>query len=184
LDTQHDLTSRIETLRRDIFWTRCIAGAAFLCLAAVSAATWVRHPKSLEANEFVVRDPAGNIVARLGQDNLGDTCLTLKAKENVAVASLCVQDKEGSSLDLHNLKSGSRAMLTPGFYSYEPLFQFQPALVITERMNTNFADLNVGTETTLTMGHNSKDSVKISSPAGEPRITLFGANESPVWSTR
>jgi hypothetical protein len=184
LDTQLELTSKIEALRRDMFWTRCIAGVAFLCLAAAGAVTWTRHPKTLEANEFVVRNLSGDIVARLGQDNLGDTCLTLKAKENVAVASLCVQDKEGSSLDLHNLKSESRAMLTPGFYSYEPFFQFQPALVINETMNTNFANLNVGTKTTLTMGHNSKDSVKISSSSEEPRITLFGANENPVWSTR
>jgi len=52
----------------------------------------------------------------LGQNGFGDRCLTLMAKEKVAVASMCVQDEEeGSSLDLHNLKSESRATLTPGF---------------------------------------------------------------------
>jgi hypothetical protein len=30
---------------------------------------------------------------------------------------MCVQDEEGSSLDLHNLKSESRATLTPGLTS-------------------------------------------------------------------
>jgi hypothetical protein len=183
LDTQSDLASKIETLRRDIFWTRCIAGAAALCLAAVSVANWRRHPRTLDANEFLLKDQAGNVTARLGRDNFGDTCLTLTAKEHVAVANLCVQDTEGSSLDLHNLRSESRAMLTPGFNSYEPLFSFQPALVINQAMNTHFASLNMGTETMLVMGHNSKESVRISSPAGEPRITLFGANENPMWST-
>jgi hypothetical protein len=184
LDTQSDLASKIETLRRDIFWTRCIAGAALLCLAAASVANWRNHPKTVEANEFLLKDRAGNITARLGQDNFGETCLTLTAEEHVAIANLCVQDKEGSSLDLHNLKSDSRAMLTPGFYTSEPLFHFQPALIINEATNAHFASLNVGTESMLVIGHNSKDSVRISSPAGEPRITLFGTNENPIWSTR
>ena len=59
--------------------------------------------------------PLRNVAARLGQNGFGDTCVTLMAKEKVAVASMCVQDEEGSSLDLHNLKSESRATLTPGF---------------------------------------------------------------------
>jgi len=37
------------------------------------------------------------------------------AKERVAVANMCVQDEEGFGLDLHSLKSESRATLTPGF---------------------------------------------------------------------
>ena len=183
MDIQPDVASQIQKLRNDIFWTRCILGVALLFLAAASAANWRRHPRSIEANEFLVRGPAGNIAAKLGQDSFGDTCLTLTAKENVAEASMCVQDREGSSLDLHNLKSESRTTLTPGFYSYEPLFHFQPALVINEAMNSNFANLNVGAETKLVMGHNSKDSVRVSSPTGEPKITLLGPNENPVWST-
>jgi hypothetical protein len=71
-------------------------------------------------------------VARLGQDGFGDTCLILTAKQNVSVANLCVQNSEGASLDLHNLKSESRATLTPGFNLYEPMFHLQPALIITE----------------------------------------------------
>jgi hypothetical protein len=37
-------------------------------------------------------------------------------------------------------------------------------------MSTNLANLNVGAETKFVMGHNSKDSVRISSPTGEPKI--------------
>lgn len=176
---------RIEKLSRDIFWTRCIAGAAaLLCLALAVAANWRRHPETVEAREFLLKDRAGNIAARLGKDDFGDTCLTLSAKEQIAVASLCVQDNEGSSLDLHNLKSESRATLTPGFYVYEPLHRFQPALLINEALSTNFANLNVNAETELVMGHGSKKSIRISSPAGMPTITLFEPNGNPVWSTR
>ena len=74
----------------------------------------------MEANEFLLMGRAGNVVARLGQYDFGDTCLTLTANQNVSVASLCVQNNEGAFLDLHNLKSESRVTLTPGFNLYEP----------------------------------------------------------------
>jgi hypothetical protein len=130
MGVQPDLISQVKKLRKDIFWTRCVLGLALLCFATLTVANWRRHPQTVEANEFLLRGHSGNIAARLGQDGFGDTCLTLMAKEKVAVASMCVQDEEGSSLDLHNLKSESRATLTPGFYVYEPLTKIGPALVI------------------------------------------------------
>ena len=139
MDVQPDLISQVNKLRKDIFWTRCVLGLALLCLATRTVANWRRHPRTVEANEFLLRGQSGNIAARLGQEGLGDTCLTLMAKGKIAVASLCVQDEEGSSLDLHNLKSESRATLTPGFYTYEPLMQIRPALVIN---GVNYSDGN------------------------------------------
>jgi hypothetical protein len=183
LDSQLDLSAQIEKLRRDILWTRCVAAALFLCLAVASVANWTRHPRTVEANEFLVKDHAGNVVARLGQSDFGDTCLYLTAKQNISVASLCVQDGEGASLDLLNVKRQSRATLTPGFTIYEPLYHFQPALSINDAMGSHFVDINVGTETKLVMGHDSKDSVFISSRTGEPKIVLFGMNQKPVWSS-
>jgi len=133
LDTQQDLIVRIEQLKRDAFRTKCVVVILFLGLATGTIANWLRHPATVTANEFVLRDRSGNVLARLGQEGFGDTCLTLTAKQNVSVASLCVQNEEGASLDLHNLKSESRATLTPGFNLYEPLFHVQSSLVITER---------------------------------------------------
>jgi hypothetical protein len=132
LDSQPDLVVKIEKLSGDIFRTKCIAAVLFLCLVAGNVANWKRHPRTLEANEFLLKDRAGNVVARLGQYNFGDTCLSLTANQNISVANLCVQNNEGSSLDLHNLKSESRVTLTPGFNLYEPPSHFEPALVITE----------------------------------------------------
>ena len=132
MDNQLDLVGRIERLQRDVFRTKCVAVVLFLSLAAASIATWERHPRAAEANEFLLKDGSGNVVARLGQDGFGNTCLILTAKQNVSVASLCVQNDEGASLDLHNLKSESRATLTPGFNLYEPMFRLQPALIITD----------------------------------------------------
>jgi len=78
-------------------------------------------------------------MARLGPAGFGDTCLVLTAKQKVSVASLCVQNEVGASLDLHNLRSESRAMLSPGYNLYEPLFQLQPSLVITDRGQTLYS---------------------------------------------
>jgi hypothetical protein len=183
LNSQLDLLPQIEKLRRDILWTRCVAAVLFLCLAVVSVANWTRHPRTVEASEFLLKDRAGNVVARLGQYDFGDTCLTLTAKQHISVANLCVQDGEGSSLDLHNMKSESRATLTPGFNSHEPLFQFQPALIINDALSSHFVDINVGPETKLVMGHDSKDSVSISSRAGEPNTVLFDVNQKTIWSS-
>lgn len=133
LDTQQELVVRIEELKRDAFRTKWVVAILFLGLVAGILPNWLRHPATATANEFVLRDQSGNVLARLGQDGLGDTCLTLTARQNVSVASLCVQNAEGASLDLHNLRSESRATLTPGFNTHEPTFHFQPALVITER---------------------------------------------------
>jgi hypothetical protein len=183
LENQLDLSARIEKLRTEIWWSRFLAAISILCIAALSVANWMRHPKSVEANEFLVKDRAGNLVARLGQDKLGVTCLTLTAKQNVSVASLCVQDDEGSLLDLHNLNSESRATLTPGFNMFEGGGQFQPALIINAGSNDPFLHINLGKETTLVMGDGSKESVAISSMPENPKITLFGADQKPIWST-
>ncbi|HTG28245.1 MAG TPA: hypothetical protein VK818_08480 [Methylomirabilota bacterium] len=107
MESQLELLPQLETLRRDLLWTKYIAAILFILLAASSIASWTKRTKTIEANEFLVRDRAGKIVARLGHDDFGDTCLTLTAQQSVSVANLCVQDSEGSSLDLHNLKSDS-----------------------------------------------------------------------------
>jgi hypothetical protein len=101
MDVQFDLVSKVQKLLKDIFLTRCVLGLALLCLTALTIANWRQHPKTIEANELLLRGQSGNIAARLGQESFGDSCLTLMAKGKVAVASMCVQDEEGSSLDLH-----------------------------------------------------------------------------------
>jgi hypothetical protein len=89
LETQPDLHTEIERLQKDLFWMKCITSVLFLCLAAAFITTWFRRPKTVEANEFVVRDRTGNVVAKLGEFGFGDTCLMLTANQHVSVANLC-----------------------------------------------------------------------------------------------
>jgi hypothetical protein len=132
MDSEPDLKLKVERLQRDLFWSKTVAALLFLCLAAASLAIWTKHPKKVVADELLLKDPNGHVSARLGQDNFGSAYLTLTAKNSVSVASLCVEDDEGASLDLHNLKSKSRATLTPGFNLYEPNFHLAPMFLITD----------------------------------------------------
>jgi hypothetical protein len=125
-----DLYTKIERLQKDLSWMKCITSVPFLCIAAAFITTWFRYPKTVEANEYLVRDRTGNVVARLGELGFGNTCLTLTANQHVSVANLCVQNDEGTYLDLHNLNSESRATLTPGFNMHEPMAHFQAVLGI------------------------------------------------------
>ena len=132
METQSDLQKTVERLQSDMFWMKCIATALFICLAGMFVTAWFRHPRTLDANEFIVRDRTGNVVARLGQLSFGTTCLTLTANQHVTVADLCVQNDEGAYLDLHNLKGESRGTLTPGFKMHEPMGHVQAGLAISE----------------------------------------------------
>jgi hypothetical protein len=133
LDSEPILVAKIERLQRDLFWTKTVSALIFFCLSVGIIVNWPRYPKTVVAEEFVLKDRTGNIVAKLGQYGFGDTCLTLTAKQNVSVASLCVQEGEGASLDLHNLKRESRVMLTPGLNLYEPMSHVPATFVMSER---------------------------------------------------
>lgn len=133
MDSESLLVAKIERLQRDLFWTKIVSALIFLCLSFGIIANWPRYPKRVIAEEFILQDRSGNILAKLGQYGFGNTCFTLTAKQNVSVTSLCVQDEEGASLDLHNLRNESRVMVTPGFNLYEPKSRVLPALVMSER---------------------------------------------------
>ncbi len=179
-----DLATKVDRLRRDVFWTKCIAGLLILCLVAVVIATRPKHPKTVEGTKFVIKNDVGNVIATLGKEGFGSTCLTLSAKEHAAVARLCVDDDGGGFLDLHDLHTESRATLTPGFTMYEPLTRFPAGLLIEKDASKHHVNLSLGDETKMVIGHGSKDSIILSSPANKPAISLFSEDGKPLWSTR
>lgn len=178
-----DLAAQIDTLRKDIFWTKCIAALLILCLVAVVIASRPRQPKIVEGTRLVLKDEAGNVVASLGKEDFGETCLTISAKAHAAVSALCVADDGGSSLDLHDLQTESRVLLTPGFTGHEPLLQFPAGLLIEKDASKHFVNLRLGDETKMVIGHGSNDSIILSSPPSKPEIALFGEGGKQIWST-
>lgn len=182
MDSLHDLSPEIKNLHRDIFWTRCISVTLFLALAGLLFATWRRHSKTLEGSQLVLRDDAGAVFAKLAKSKNGDACLTLESKGNASAADLCVQDLEGAFLDLHNLKSNSRAMLSPGFYMREG-GRVSPALVLNDGQNAHTFHVYLGSESKLEMDHNSNESVVVSSTPERAKNSLFDESGKPHWST-
>ncbi|HTU35404.1 MAG TPA: hypothetical protein VMF66_16495 [Candidatus Acidoferrum sp.] len=165
MEDQFELGREIDNLRRSIFRTKCGAGLLFICLGVGIFALWNRRVGTVDANELVLRDKAGNVVARLGQDSYSDTCLTLTSNHDASVASLCVDEGGGSVLDLHNLTEGSRAMLTPGFTIYEGTGKIRPGLMIHGP------------------GDGSSNLVKIWLAPGQPKITVVGERQRVIWSS-
>jgi len=183
MDEHSDLAAQIDKLRRDIFWTKCIAGLLILCLVVVVIASRPRHPRIVEATRLVLKDEAGNAVATLGKEGFGETCLTLSGKAHAAVSSFCGADDGGSSLDLHDLQTESRVLLTPGFTGYEPLMNFPAGLLIEKDADKHYVKLSLGDETKMVIGHGTKDSIILSSPTSKPAISLFSEDGKPLWST-
>lgn len=184
MDKPLELATEVEKLRKDNMRIKVVGGLLASVLFVLLVAGRFQHPKTVEGTQFLVKDSAGNVVARLGQMNLGVTCLTLTAKGHAADAELCVHDDESSHLALLNHHGDSRVSLSPGFTSYEPMTRFPAGLYIGEDLGKNFVNLSLGTETKLIIGHASQDSVVVSSASDKSSINLFGSHGKTVWSTR
>jgi hypothetical protein len=182
LNSPRDLNIEIAKLHRDIFWTRCATGALFFAIAAFLFAVLWHRPKTVEGNQLVLRDDAGKVFAKVEKSKFGDACLTLASKENGSEAYLCVQDLEGAYLDLHNIKSNSRAMLSPGFYMQD-VGRTSPALVIDDERNDQSFHINLQSVSNLEMDRNSKKSIVVSSGSKGAKISLFDESGNQYWST-
>jgi hypothetical protein len=183
MDEQVDLTAQIKELRRQNLMTRWIGGLLIAFLSAIVILGEIRHPKTVEANQFLLKDGKGNIVAKLGQMDFGGTCLTLNAKAHGADAELCVNDDDSSALVLLDHHGDSRVSLSPGFNLYEPLNRVAPGLYIGEELGKNYLNISLGTETKLVLGHGSNESVVISAPENKPAINLIDSDGKKTWST-
>jgi hypothetical protein len=200
-----DLVAKVDRLRKDILWTKCIAGLLLVSLVAVIVGERTKHPEIVEATRFVLKDDAGNVLAKLGSESFGSTCLTLSARAAAAASQLCVADDGGSLLDLHNRKTESRVLLTPGFTGYEPntsnssdfgplmpLFNggYHPlrpipaGLVVEENMFRSYLRFNLSDHTEVVIGHGKNQVVVLSENPDKSSITLFSREGKPIWSTR
>lgn len=176
-----DLAAQIASLRRSIFWSKLVVGLLILVLFSLVLGGLTRRPKTVEANQILLKDKKGNVIAKLGDEGYGDTCLTLLAQANGPRSELCV-DQSGSFLVLSG-PNDSRVSLTPGFSTIEPLMPISPGLYIGENNGENFVNIGIGSETSIAIGHGSKKAIEISSPTGTPAINLFGGDGKKLWST-
>ena len=183
MDAPLDLAAEIAKLRRDNLKIKVAGGLLAIILFALLAVCRFQPLKTVEGNEFLLKDSVGNVFAKLGPYS-GGTCLTLNAKGHAADAELCVSDDESSFLRLSNKNGDSQVLLSPGHTTFEPLHRFPAGLYIGENLGDNFANISLGADTKLVIGHGSQKSVVVSSPSDKPSINLFGSDGKTVWSTR
>jgi hypothetical protein len=176
-----ELAVQIASLRRSLFWSKSVVGFLILVLFSLVLGGLTRRPETVEANQILLKDKKGNLIAKLGDEGYGSTCLTLFAQVNGPRSELCV-DRSGSFLVLSG-PNDSRVSLTPGFSTIEPSMPIAPGLYIGENNGQNFASISIGSETSIAIGHGSMKAIEISSPTGSPAINLFGGDGKKLWST-
>jgi hypothetical protein len=174
-----DMADQISRLRTEIQRLRWVCIFAILFLFGLIF--WSqRNRTTVEAREFLLKDEAGNVVARMGKEAFSH-CLSFKAKSNSASASLCVGDDDSSSLFLSDHQGTSRVSLSPGFNIYEPPGRFPPGLYIGENDGANYINYTLGDETKMTIGHGSSESVVVSSSRAKSEIKIYGENGKTIW---
>jgi hypothetical protein len=141
MNEQIELTAQVKERRRQNLTTRWIGGLLIAFLSAIVIFGQIRHPETVEATQFLLKDGKGNIVAKLGQMGFGGTCLTLNAGTHAADAELCVNDDDSSSLILLNHHGDSLVLLSPGLNFYEPLKRVPPGLYVGEELGKNYLNI-------------------------------------------
>jgi hypothetical protein len=150
-----DLSAEVQKLRRALFWTQCLGGLLILGLTTFIGVRRIRQAlavetsqtKTVEANQFVLKDEAGNVIAKLGAQRIDGTCLTLSTKENSATAQLCVGEDGSSGLLLSGKSGHSSISLSTGNNAAEQgleLGQVNTGLQIWKDNGKNWVDLIVG----------------------------------------
>lgn len=169
-----ELDKQVSKLKSDIRTLKwALAVVSLLLLALIICGR--RSKSTLEAREFLLRDQAGNVVARLGLDGF-ENCLSLNSKSRSTAANLCVGEDESTFLSLTEHAGTIRAFLTPGG-------QLSPMLYIGENDGAKYINLSLEPNPGMTIGHGSNQSVVISSTDAAPSIVLTSPDSKVLWKS-
>jgi hypothetical protein len=199
VDDKFGLAVQIKTLHREIFWTRCVGAFLILFVAAFVLSGRGKHPRTVEATEFLLKDDSGNVIGRLGKEGSGGVCLALTAKSSDAGAHLCSDDgssQSSSYLVLYNGDGVSLVSLSAGYIS-RPKFNIDSGVYIVRNdLGRKFLNLRLGQDTELAIGKEqvgyfsggtlfqSYERTAVFSIFEEkPTINLFDKSGRKVWST-
>lgn len=180
-----EIRKKIENLEAQNRRLKLTGMALCLLLSAALLLSWVATIRKgvLTANEFVLKDRSGRVLARLGSDG-SETCFQLMGEANGATASLCAGDEVGTSLMLDNRRSQSRAFLSAGTKLREGPGTILPGIVITHSNGKDVISATVGDESEFLVGQeDGEHSIILSSGKTKPSISLFGVSQSPLWKT-
>jgi hypothetical protein len=124
---QPDLSREMNKLRNSLRYTQFVVGfLTVVFLTSYVIGRWSKpalvhasQTKVVEANEFLLKDEAGNTIGKLGAQKFGGACLVLDAKENAATAQICAASDGSSELTLSKPSENSSISLTIGNHAAE-----------------------------------------------------------------
>lgn len=191
---QPDLSREMNKLRNHLRCTQSVVGFLTLALLATyvsgrwSKPTLVHasQTKVLEANEFLLKDEAGNTVGKFGVQKFGGTCLALEAKENAATAQLCAASDGSSGLTLSKPSENSSIFLSIGNHAAEQgmeLGQASTGLQIWGEHKHSIGIYVSRDGTALLIRRNDKPAISISTSEEKSDIKIYGPNGNSTWST-
>lgn len=172
------LLARIEKLEASYRTLRLIAIVPLLFLCVLLLSGQARNRQTIEAQEFVLKDSAGNVVGRMAVGK-GGPYLELIGKSKVAAAMLLAGDEVGSAIMLTNHHGGTRILLS------------SDATLEGERLDaglfvgdgTNVLGAKLGGAPNIVLSRGQESGVVVSTQAPGPFITLTGKKQKVLWTT-
>jgi hypothetical protein len=203
VEAQIDFSAQIKRLRREVLWTKLVSVLLVLLLSVfVLSERNKHHPQTVEATEFLLKDDAGNVIARLGKQGSDGTCLALTPRHSVADAELCSFEGDISRSSYLVLRDDdvSRVSLSAGFNSANGKLPVQPGLYIVRgNSGGRFLNLTLEADARLVIGHEASfvqsgntttgygeygETAAVSIPEGKAEIDLFDHRAKKVWTTQ
>jgi hypothetical protein len=176
-----NLLARIERLERG---NRIMKGA-FIAMALLAAALFLvtrfESGRRLVAEELVITDDAGNVVAKLGSAH-HRTCLELDGSAELTKAALCADKTYGAFLNLTSRDPAGRAYLSAGERVPEGGYMV-PALLVEGEAGKGMLSFHAGTETELVFGRGvEENAVMLSGGRDRPTLKVWGAGGKSLWA--
>jgi hypothetical protein len=136
----------------------------------------------LEAQELLLKDSSGDVVARLGSRAVG-ACFELFGKTKDASAVLCAGDDAGADLLLTTHHGDSRALVSAGGKMYETVGATTVPSLLIAQGGKGFVSLTIGTDRSLGIPHSDAQKTAAVSVLGErPAINLLDSNGKTLWT--
>lgn len=173
---------KLETENPRIKWGLGLCIILFTLSTLLMVTERVKTKSTLEAKEFLLRDQAGRVAARLGSSSRG-TCFELLGRTKEASALMCAGDESGSDLLLTTRHGESRAFLSADGRMYETVDgTILPGLFIAEN-GAGIISATVGTKGKLAFGPGTgQNAVVISVPQTKPTIDLLANDGKTLWN--
>ncbi|MGB7231517.1 MAG: hypothetical protein WBD19_07580, partial [Candidatus Acidiferrum sp.] len=173
---------RIERENRRLKLVMTLSTLLSIVALALIVTGHFHEKRILEAQEILLKDSSGNVMARIGSRAVG-ACFEMYGKTKDASVVLCAGDDAGADLLLTTRHGDSRVLISAGGKMYETVGATSVPSLLIAQGGKGFVSLAVGTDPSLGMPHSAAQKSAVVSVLGErPTINLLDSNGKTLWS--